>query len=80
MPKSPSASSQRLEDQLKRLDTIVETLEGQDVALDDALALFEEGIRLTRDCRRRLEDTRQKIEVLVKETGELKPFESLETN
>ena len=70
----PKSKEPKLEDQLKRLETIVESLEGQDVPLEESLALFEEGVTITRDCRARLEDTQKKIEVLVKETGELKPL------
>lgn len=71
MAKSKEAT---LEEQLKRLEQIVDALEGQDVPLDDSLMLFEEGVKITRACRDRLEDTQKKIELLVKETGELKPL------
>lgn len=72
MPKSKEPS---LEQQLKRLELIVERLENEDAALDESLALFEEGVALTRQCRTQLDKTQKKIEVLIKETGELKPFE-----
>ena len=72
----PKSKEPKLEEQLKRLEAIVDALEGQDVALEDSLKLFEEGVQITRDCRTRLEDTQKKIEILVKETGELKPYDA----
>jgi len=45
-----------LEDDLGRLDAIVRALETEDVDLDRALALFEEGVERLRTARARLEE------------------------
>ena len=52
----------------------MDQLESKDAALDQSLGLFEEGIRLARGCQKKLEEAKQKVEILVKETGELKSF------
>jgi exodeoxyribonuclease VII small subunit len=45
-----------LEEDLNRLDAIVRALETEDVDLDRALALFEEGVERLRTARERLAD------------------------
>jgi exodeoxyribonuclease VII small subunit len=56
------------ESSLKQLEEIVMKLEGGDLALDQALELFEEGIRISRHCNARLEEAERKVEVLIKGT------------
>ncbi len=75
MPKSPKSNEPKFEDALSRLEMIVSQLESHEAALDQSLALFEEGIHLARSCQKRLEEAKKKIEVLNKATGELRPFE-----
>jgi len=67
------------EENLKRLEAIVDQLETKEAPLDDSLKLFEEGIRLTRLCQRTLESAKNKIELLIKESGDVKPFEGTES-
>jgi exodeoxyribonuclease VII small subunit len=71
----PKSKEPKFEDNLKRLEQIVDQLEAKEVPLDQSLALFEEGVKLARTCQTTLEQAKKKIEVLVKDTGELKPFE-----
>lgn len=52
------------EDAMKRLDEITAELSHEGVSLDDALALYEEGVRLARECNAKLEDTERKIKML----------------
>jgi len=54
------------ESALKSLEEIVQQLEGGDLTLDRALALFEEGIRMSRLCTAKLEEAERKVELLVK--------------
>lgn len=70
----PKLKELKFEDQLKRLEQIVDQLETKDVPLDDSLQLFEEGVKLARTCQKTLEEARQKVEVLAKEAGTLEPF------
>jgi exodeoxyribonuclease VII small subunit len=68
----------KFEDALQRLEQIVDQLEGGDLALDDSLKVFEEGVALARRCAKYLEEAEKRIELLTKDdTGLLKaePFE-----
>ena len=71
----PKLKELKFEDNLKRLEQIVDQLENKEAPLDQSLALFEEGIGLARTCQEKLEQAKKKVEILIKETGELKPFE-----
>lgn len=55
------------ESAVKRLDEIVLSLEKNDVSLDDALSLFEEGTRLTAFCTKKLNEAKQKITEIEKD-------------
>jgi exodeoxyribonuclease VII small subunit len=68
----------KFEECLQRLEEIVVELEKGEVPLENALALFEEGIRLSTSCRRELEEAEGKVEILLKQNGKLQPepFES----
>jgi len=57
------------ESALERLEELVGRLEGGDLQLEDALAAFEEGVRLTRQCAVRLADAERRIEELVQHGG-----------
>lgn len=67
------------EEALKRLESIVEKMESDDLPLETLLARFEEGTRLAKICQTKLTEAELKIQQLEKNaTGELalKPFES----
>lgn len=66
------------EQSLAELETLVERLERGDVPLDEALKLFERGVALTRHCQASLQAAQQKVEILLKRSGEaqLQPFEA----
>lgn len=49
---------------LAALEGIVEQLEGGELPLEKALAAFEEGVRLTRECQRALNAAEQKVAIL----------------
>ena len=57
------------EEALSRLEEIVRELEDGDAELDRTLALFEEGVKLSKLCHKRLESAEKKIEILVKKEG-----------
>ena len=71
----PKLKEQKFEESLTRLEKIVDQLESKEAPLEQSLALFEEGVQLARLCQQKLEQAKKKVEVLIKETGELKPFE-----
>ncbi|NLP17789.1 MAG: exodeoxyribonuclease VII small subunit [Firmicutes bacterium] len=54
---------------LTRLEEIVKKLEQGDLTLEEALALFEEGIGLTRTCNEKLEEAEGKIKLLMEKDG-----------
>lgn len=55
------------EEALEALERIVERLETGDLPLEESLALFEEGVQLTRVCSDRLQAAEKKIEVLLRD-------------
>lgn len=71
-------ATKKFEDSLKKLEQIVDRLEEGDLALDESLKLFEEGIRLSRLCTKHLEEAERKVDILLKGNGktvETKSFE-----
>lgn len=60
------------EKKLNRLEEIVQKMEKGDLALEDSLKLFEEGVKLSRECHTRLNDAEVKVKTLisVSEKGE----------
>ena len=60
------------EEALKKLEGIVEAMEGSDLPLETLLARFEEGTRLVKICQAKLEEAEVKIQQLEKNAaGEL---------
>ena len=58
---------------LDALEKIVKRLEDGDLPLEESLALFEQGVKLSRDCRDRLSKAERRIEVLMKDSnGEIR--------
>src|SRR5437763_14490071 len=49
----------------QQLEEIVKRLESEELPLDDALHLFEQGIGLSRFCNQKLEEVEQKIETIL---------------
>ena len=65
------------EESVKKLETIVEQLEKGDLALEDSLRLFEEGVGLSSACKKELDEAEGNVQMLVKQRdGSLKaePF------
>ncbi len=54
------------ESALKRLEEIVDSLEKGEVSLEDAIGLFEEGIKTAKVCKEKLENAEKKIKKLIK--------------
>lgn len=51
-----------IEESLQRLEEIVERLGGENVSLDDSLALFSEGMKLSQQCMKQLDEAELVIE------------------
>ena len=52
------------EESMTELEKIVTKLEAGDVTLDDSIELFEEGIKLAKNCQKKLDDAEKKIKLL----------------
>jgi exodeoxyribonuclease VII small subunit len=66
------------EQALTELEGLVERLERGELPLDEALKAFERGVALTRHCQACLQAAQQKVEVLLKRSGQspaVEPFE-----
>ncbi|MDP8219431.1 MAG: exodeoxyribonuclease VII small subunit [Candidatus Theseobacter exili] len=62
---------------LEKLETIVNDMDSEDVSLDASLKKFEEGIKMVRFCKEKLEKAEKKIEILMKDAEgktKKKPF------
>ena len=57
-----------IEQSLRRLEEIVERLGEETVTLDDSLALFAEGMKLSQKCLQQLEDAAQCVIIAIKAT------------
>lgn len=55
------------EEILTRLQGVVERLERGDLPLEDSLAMFEEGVRLSRLGSKRLDEAERRVEVLLRD-------------
>jgi len=66
------------EKSLARLEEVVKRLESPDLSLDEAMKLFEEGVKLSRECQKQLEEAEGRVEILLKKAdGKIsaEPFE-----
>ncbi len=66
------------ETQLKDLETIVSQLEEGDLSLEESLKLFENGVKLSRECQGRLNEAERRIEVLLKDKDGNPALEAIE--
>lgn len=75
MPTKKS-STPDFETAMKELEQIVESMENDQLTLDESLQKFERGVELSRICQENLKKAEQKVEQLVKKHGQLiiEPF------
>jgi len=66
-PSAGETAAPSFEAALQKLETIVQRLEKGELTLEESLALYEEGIRLSRLCHAKLEEAEGRIEQLVKD-------------
>ena len=77
MPEPPRKGE--FEKSLTRLEEVVKRLESTDLSLDEAMKLFEEGVKLSRDCQKQLEEAEGRVEILLKKADgkiQAEPFET----
>ena len=76
--KPEPAKKPDFEKSLGRLEEVVRRLESPQLSLDDAMKLFEEGVELSRECQKQLEEAEGRVEILLKKAdGKVaaEPFE-----
>ena len=62
------------EESLKQLETIVAQLEGGDLPLEESIKIFEQGMRLSAQCKQELDTAESKVQILLKQRdGSMKP-------
>lgn len=66
----PLMSDKTFEDQLKELESLVVKLESGELGLEQAMATFEQGVTLTRNCQKALSEAEQKLNVLTSAPGD----------
>ena len=55
------------EEALEKLSALVEKMESGDLSLEESLKIFEEGIKLSKDCQNALSDAEKKVQALLLE-------------
>ena len=63
------------EENIEKLEKIVTDLEKGNLNLDDSVKKFEEGMKISKDCNKILEEAEKKITILLEENGEIKEQE-----
>lgn len=59
------------EDAMSKLEEIVTELEDGNLSLDQSVNKFEEGIKISKQCSKILEEAEKKITILLEKEGEL---------
>jgi exodeoxyribonuclease VII small subunit len=69
-------AKEKFEDTLRKLEELLRKMEGGDLALEESLKAFEEGIRLSRLCTERLDEAERRVEILLRKDDKavIKPF------
>lgn len=60
-------AKQTFESAMKRLESIVQELESGDLSLDEALKKFQDGVKLSKFCSNKLDETEKKVSILLKD-------------
>ena len=70
-------SKKTFEESLSRLEEISRELEDGELTLEDSLKKFEEGMNLVKFCNKKLDESQQKIDILLEKEGVLsqEPFQ-----
>ena len=65
-------ATSNFEKNMSDLENIVTELEKGDLNLDESISKFEEGIKISKQCNKILEDAEKKITILLQKDGEIK--------
>ena len=65
----PAKPESSFEKNIERLDAIVRQLDDANLPLDQALQIYEEGMKLSELCQKQLQEAESRIQVLIKKAG-----------
>lgn len=65
-------SKENFEESMEKLEKIVTELENGNLNLDESVSKFEEGMKISKQCNKILEEAEKKITILLEKDGELK--------
>ncbi len=57
---------------MEKLEDITNKLEKEQLSLDDSVKLFEEGMKISKECNTKLEDAEKRITILINDNDEIK--------
>ena len=60
------------EEMIIELEDIVKSLEKDNLNLDESINKFENGMKLAKDCNKKIEEAEKRITILMNENGDLK--------
>ncbi len=60
------------EEMLDELEEIVQSLENDDLKLDESISKFESGMKIAAECNKKIEEAEKKITILINENGDVK--------
>lgn len=72
MEERKNMAKANFEKNMSDLENIVTELEKGDLNLDESISKFEEGIRISKECNKILEEAEKKITILLQKDGEIK--------
>lgn len=64
------AKKETFKQSMERLDAIIEALDRNEIELEDAIQLFEEGLQLVKNCDAQLKQFEQRMNVLLADEEE----------
>ena len=65
-------NEENFEDLMEKLEEITGKLETDKLSLDESVKLFEEGMKISKQCNEKLEDAEKRITILLKTDDEVK--------
>ena len=64
MAEPNSTGQETLEESMERLETILDTLEGDDISLEESFALYQKGMKLVKSCKEKIDTVEKKILIM----------------
>ena len=68
---SKKEENKSFEELMQNLENIVQELEKGELNLDDSVAKFEEGMKISKECNQILENAEKRISILLEKDGEI---------